>query len=88
MKEKIKKEQNIVELTLSNGINVKFNPADANGHLLMKCRKVANEGETVIYLLSEIATFDGEKMPAPEILNFSAFDIIKLESAWGETFQG
>ena len=50
----------------------------------MKAREAANGIATVIYLLAEIATFNGEKLPAPEILNFSAFDIITLESAWAD----
>lgn len=72
---------------LSNGVEVKFNTDDANGHLLMKCRKIAGFESAVIYMLSEIATFDGKKLPAPEILNLNAFDIVKLETSWGENFQ-
>ena len=77
-----KKEENKVKLTLSNGMKVEFNPDDANGHTLMKCREASGGIATVVYIMAEIATFDGEKLPAPELLNFSAFDIIKLETAW------
>ena len=60
----------------------------ANGHLLMKSRRASSDGvSTVIFMISEIALFDGKKLPAPEILNFSAFDIVKLENAWGAHFQ-
>ena len=78
----------IKELTLSNGVKVQMDLAKADGHLLMRCRKAAGGEETVIYMISEIALFDGKKMPAPEILNMNAFDVIKLENAWAETFQG
>ena len=78
------KNSKVIELKLSNVMNVKFTPDDANGHTLMKAREAANGIATVIYLLAEIATFNGEKLPAPEILNFSAFDIITLESAWAD----
>lgn len=79
----------LIKLTLSNGMKVEIDTEKANGHLLMQSRNAANNGaSTVIYLISEISTFDGKKLPAPEILNFSAFDVIKLENAWSERFQG
>ena len=69
--------ENIIKLTLSNGMNVEIDTTKANGHALMKARTAANNGDsTVIFLISEIATFDGNKLPAPEILNFSAYDVI------------
>jgi|GEM_PF-4629692 len=82
-------EKNIIETELSNGMKVRIDMQKADGHLLMKCRRAAQDGvSTVIYMISEIALFDGKKLPAPEILDLSAFDVIKLENAWGERFQG
>ncbi|MBQ2872318.1 hypothetical protein IJE86_11500 [bacterium] len=78
-------ERNLVQLTLSNGMKVEIDTSKANGHLLMKCRNAANGVATVIYLIAEIGTFDGEKLAAEEILNFSAFDIIDLEEAWAKS---
>ena len=89
LKETEIKMTELIKLTLSNGMNVEMDTTKANGHLLMQCRNATNNGvSTVIYLISEIATFDGKKLPAPEILNFSAVDVVKLENAWGEGFQG
>ena len=80
--------ENLVKLTLSNGVKVEFDPTKGNGHCLMKARQASGGMATVIYILAEIATFDGEKMPAPEILNFNAHDIISLEEAWGNAKPG
>ena len=75
----------IKKLTLSDGTKVEMDLSKANGHLLMKCRQAANGGmTTVIFMISEISTFDGQKIPAPEILNRSAKDIIQLEELWAD----
>ncbi len=80
--------ENLVKLTLSNGVKVEFDPAKSNGHALMKARKASGGFGAVIYLIAEIATFDGEKMPAEEVLNYSARDIITLEEAWDSANPG
>lgn len=75
-------KKDLETLTLSNGVEVKIDGEKANGHLLMKCRNASGGMATVIYMIAEIATFNGEKLPAEEILNYSAFDIVALEEAW------
>ncbi len=75
-------KKDLVNLTLSNGVKVEIDGEKANGHLLMKCRNASGGMATVIYMIAEIGTFNGEKLPAEEILNYSAFDIITLEEAW------
>jgi len=83
-----KTNENLITVKLSNGMTAEMDISKADGHLLMKSRRAAQDGvSTVIYLISEIALFDGKKLPAPEILNFNAFDIVKLENAWGAHFQ-
>lgn len=71
-----------LEFTLSNNVKVKVDLSLANGHLLMKCREISGGMATIVYMMSEIATFDGEKIPAPEILNWNPFLIIELEEFW------
>lgn len=83
-----KTNENLVKLTLSNGIKVEFDANKGNGHKLMKARKASGGFGAVIYLIAEIATFDGEKMPAEEILNFNARDIITLEETWDSATAG
>lgn len=83
-----KTNENLVKLTLSNGVKVEFDPKKGNGHCLMKARQASGGMATIIYILAEIATFNGEKMPAPEILNYNAHDIIALEEAWGNATPG
>ena len=51
--------ENLVKLTLSNGVKVEFDPTKGNGHCLMKARQASGGMATVIYILAEIATFDG-----------------------------
>lgn len=75
-------KKDLVTLTLSNDVKVVIDGEKANGHLLMKCRNASGGMATVIYMIAEIGTFNGEKLPAEEILNYSAFDIIALEEAW------
>ena len=77
-------KNNIKTVTMSNGTKLEIDLSKNNGHLLMKCRQAAQGSATVIYLLSEIALFDGEKIPAPELLNWNAFDIIELEEIWAD----
>ena len=49
----------------------------------MKAREASGGMAAVIYIMAEIATFDGEKIPAPELLDkLSAYDIIDLETLW------
>lgn len=81
-KTQITNEAEFVEQILSNGMKIKLDPKKANGHLLMKCRQMSGGAATVIYMVSEIATFDGEKIPAPELLNLDAFTIIEIEEIW------
>lgn len=77
--------ENTKKITLSNGKKMEVDFSKANGHLLMKCRELAGGVATIIYMISEIATFDGEKIPAPEILNWDAFTIIEIEEAWANS---
>lgn len=81
------KENNnmIVECDLQiSGKHVVADLSKANGYCLMKARQAAGTGvgATVIYLMAEIATFDGKKMAAPEIMALNAYDIMDLESLW------
>lgn len=76
--------ENIYEYTLKNGKKLKLDTSLCNGELLMKCRKLSGGAATVIFMISEAGTFDGEKIPAPEILKWSAFDVIELEEIWAE----
>ena len=75
---------NTREYKLRNGKKLILDLNKNDGNLLFKCRKMSGGPATVIYIISEIGTFDGEKIPAPEILNWSSFDIIELETIWGE----
>ncbi len=81
--EKAKENDKILEFTLRSGKKLTLDLSLNTGNLLIKCRDLSGGSATVIYLISEIGLFDGEKIPAPEILNWSAFDIIELESIWG-----
>ncbi len=81
--------ENIIKLTLSNGMNVEIDTTKATGHTLMQARKSSQNGESVIvYVMAEISTFNGEKIPAPEILNFKIKDILVLEKVFNEAFTG
>jgi hypothetical protein len=77
--------ENIKKITLTNGRTMEVDFSKANGHLLMKCRELSGGVATIIYMISEIATFDGEKIPVPEILNWDAFTIIEIEEAWANS---
>ncbi|MGN0014951.1 MAG: hypothetical protein ACI37T_05980 [Candidatus Gastranaerophilaceae bacterium] len=74
----------ICEFTLRCGKKLELDLSKCNGDLLMKCRKLSGGAATVIFMISEAGTFDGEKIPAPEILKWSAFDVIELEEIWAE----
>ncbi len=78
------KANNTVEYKLRSGEVLKLDLSKNTGYLLMKCRNASNGSATVIYMISEIGTFDGVKIPAPELLERSSFEIIELESIWSE----
>lgn len=73
---------NIYEFELSNGKKLTLDLSKNTGHLLMTCRKISGGQATVIYMISEMALFDGQKIPAPEILNWSAFEVLELEDIY------
>ena len=77
-----KNNENILKTTLSDGVKVEVDFSKANGHLLMKCRKVSEYVGTAIYIMSEIATFDGEKIPAPELLNLPDYVVMEIEAIY------
>lgn len=77
-----KTTDNLIKGTLPSGIKVEFDPSKSTGHTLMKARKASGGFATVIYIMAEIATFDGEKLPAPEILNYQDHDVIAIEELW------
>lgn len=87
MKDIKEKNKNIYEFTLRNGKKLEIDVSKCNGELLMKCRKISGGMATVIFMISEIGTFDGEKIPAPEILKWSVFDVIELEEVWAELLE-
>ena len=76
--------KNIVKATLQDSkMEVVADLSKANGRTLMKAREASGGMATVIYIMAEIATFNGEQIPAPELLDkLSAYDIIDLESIW------
>lgn len=76
--------KNTYEFMLRNGKKLELDLSKCNGEMLMKCRKLSGGVATVIFIISEAGTFDGEKIPAPEILKWSAFDVIELEEIWAE----
>lgn len=79
-----KENSNIIEVTHSNGTVIKIDKSKLNGHLLFKCRDLSGGSATIIYMLSEAATFDGKTIPAPELMNWDAFDIVELEQIWAD----
>ncbi len=82
MTEKNNKEnQKVLEFVLkTDGTKVKMDLSKFNAKLLFKCRQF--EQETVNYILSEICLFDGEKIPAPEMLEWDGFKVLELEDIW------
>lgn len=74
----------IEKLLPYSGKTAKIDISKATGRVLFKARKFANGDNYAVelFILSEISTFDDEKIPAPEIENFHALDIISLEEAW------
>ncbi len=82
---KTEKEKNeIISEVLSNGVKVEVDFSKANGHLLMKCRKASDYVGTAIYIMSEIATFDNETIPAPELLNLPDYIVMEIEAIYNE----
>lgn len=68
-----------------SGIKVEIDKCKNNGNTLFKARRAVPDGnidETTLFIISEISTFNGQKMAAPEIKNLSAFDIMELEQQW------
>lgn len=77
-------ENKLLEFTLSTGKKVVVDTSKSNGHLLLKCRQASDFVGAAIYMMSEIATFDGKKIPAPELLDLSAFEVMEIEGIWNE----
>lgn len=81
------KQKMTVEAVLTNGMTVSMR--QGNGHDVIKARIAAKGGQaTTFFLIAELATFDGKKMPAEEILNFELPDIFTLEELWGKLAAG
>lgn len=69
----------IIKHTLTNGMEIELDTAKLTGSLLYKCREISGGAATVLYMLAEVATFDGKKIPAPELIEWDAFDVVELE---------
>lgn len=77
------KNDKIVTAILSDsGIKVVSDFSKATAQCLIKNREVGGFS-TAFYVMAEISTFDGEKIPAPELREkLSAFDLMDLEEIW------
>lgn len=82
MTKETKTNNQIPDYTLSNGKKVLVDLSKNTGNLLLKCRQASNFVGTAIYMMSELATFDGEKIKAPDLLNLSAFEVMEIEAIW------
>lgn len=89
MSEKQTKTQ-LFNIELNDGTKVSL--AGCNGFDLIKARKQANAindpAQTPYFLLSEKATFNGEKWAKDRILELDIADILLIEDKWNEFASG
>lgn len=83
------KEKNIINFTLASGVKVEIDLSKNKARLLDEARRVCKDDEngyeTIHYILSNIATFDGKELNTEQMKDeFSAFDMLELEAKFGE----
>lgn len=76
--------KNLKEFKTHLGKKVIVDTSLMTGALLMKGRKMSEYVGTAIFMMSQIATFDGKHYTYNEILEWSAFEVMSLEQIWGE----
>ena len=76
--------KNLKEFKTHLGKKVVVDTSLMTGALLMKGRKISEYVGTAIFMMSQIATFDGKHYTYNEILEWSAFEVMSLEQIWGE----
>lgn len=76
---------NKLNFTLPSGTNVEMDLARFTVRTVMDARACANGGfKTTLYILADICKFNGEKVTAPELEDYSGFDLLELENRWSE----
>lgn len=77
--------QNTFKLPISGKTVVMDDVSKANGHMLFKARKRADDIMKIgLYLICELCTFDGEKITPDDILDMDEIDVNELENRYIE----
>lgn len=86
LKETEQKEtnKNLKEFKTQMGKKVVVDTSLMTGALLIKCRKLGEYVGTTLFLMSQIATFDGKKYTYDELLEWNTFEVMSIEKIWGE----
>lgn len=81
--EQDQKQEKHIKFSLSNGTKVELR--QGKGIDAIRARKNAPDSDSVgAYLIAQLGTFDGKKMPAEEILNLNISDYLLLEGRMEE----
>lgn len=86
-KEKLENKQNTYTFTLPiSGKTVEMaDVKKADGHMLMKVRKLADDAANAgVYIMAELCKIDGEKVTADDILDLDLEDVVAIENEYIE----
>lgn len=77
------KNTDVLKFSLSDGTAVVMKKINA-AKVIMARKSATIKEAAITYMLAEMCTFNGEQIPAEEILELPMDDYFMLEEKWGE----